>query len=514
MNRKITFATVGLAILPAAAHAQWSVVHLHPPTASQSQAFGVWGPTQVGTVPVGAVNPAFHAVLWSGSAASLVDLHPAGASSSIARDVAGNQQVGEANLGGVLRASIWSGTAASWISLHPTGAGVQSSYAEGIGGSQQVGSVRISNRYHAAVWSGSAASWVDLHPTVAVDSYALGTDGVSQVGKVTGVGGVTEQAVLWTGSAASWVSLHPASVADTSEALAVSGNQQVGWIIDSTFFEGHAALWSGTAASFVDLHPPGAQFSIANDTNGTFQVGHVVLGSGGSRATVWSGAASSYEDLSGTVPPGTWGNTTARSVWSDATTLYVAGFGTNNSAGGQLQALLWSRPIAGSPPGTPFCLGDGTGVACPCGNSGAVGNGCANSINVVGSNLTGSGVASVSGDTLLLSAIGMPDAPGLYFQGTTQLGGGIGVAFGDGLRCVGGSVIRIGVVTAVSGTSTYPSPNPPAVNAVPISVKGLVAAGNVRHYQLWYRDSGFVAGDYCTPSVFNLTNGLSVTWAP
>ena len=82
--------------------------------------------------------------------------------------------------------------------------------------------------------------------------------------------------------------------------------------------------------------------------------------------------------------------------------------------------------------------------------------------------------------------------------------------FGDGLRCVGGSIIRLGIVTGVANASTYPSPNPPAVNAIPISLKGLNVAGNVRNYQLWYRDSGV----FCTASVFNLTNALNTTWAP
>ena len=161
-------------------------------------------------------------------------------------------------------------------------------------------------------------------------------------------------------------------------------------------------------------------------------------------------------------------------------------------------------------PVTYYCFGDGTGTACPCANSGAAGNGCANGINVAGGNLTATGNASMAGDTWVLSATGIPNGPGLYFQGTTQLNGGNGNLFGDGLRCVGGSIIRLGIVTGVANASTYPSPNPPAVNAIPISLKGLNAAGNVRNYQLWYRDSSA----FCTASVFNLTNALNTTWAP
>ena len=161
-------------------------------------------------------------------------------------------------------------------------------------------------------------------------------------------------------------------------------------------------------------------------------------------------------------------------------------------------------------PFTSFCPGDGTGTACPCANNGAAGNGCANSLNANGGHLQGNGSVSVANDTLVLSGSGVPNGPGLYFQGTNQVNAGNGTAFGDGKRCAGGTIIRLGIVTAAGNASTYPSPNPPAVNAIPISLKGLNVAGNVRNYQLWYRDSGA----FCTASVFNLTNAVNVTWTP
>jgi len=155
-------------------------------------------------------------------------------------------------------------------------------------------------------------------------------------------------------------------------------------------------------------------------------------------------------------------------------------------------------------PGVDFCFGDGTGTACPCGNSGAPGNGCANSVNPAGAYLATAGTASVASDSLVLSGSGMPNGPALYFQGTTMLAG---TPFGDGLRCAGGSVVRLGIeINDAAGTSSHPGSGDPSV-----SVKGMVpAAGGLRTYQVWYRN----AGDYCTPSTFNLTNGTAVTWAP
>lgn len=179
----------------------------------------------------------------------------------------------------------------------------------------------------------------------------------------------------------------------------------------------------------------------------------------------------------------------------DATTIY-----------GSLNGFQIVRAQASA---TPFCFGDGSGTACPCANAGVAGRGCASSLNPNGAQLVASGTPSVSNDTFLLTGTGMPASPGLYFQGTVGVAGGAGNAFGDGLRCAGGTVIRLGIVQAPAGSSTYPSGAVPP-NNTPISVQGLVSPGYAREYQLWYRDSGA----FCTPSVFNLTNAIHVTWAP
>src|SRR5690606_34427 len=95
---------------------------------------------------------------------------------------------------------------------------------------------------------------------------------------------------------------------------------------------------------------------------------------------------------------------------------------------------------------------------CPCGNVGAAGAGCANSIGN-GAALTASGSASLSSADLVLEAAGLvPGQPGLYFQGTTRVNSGLGIVFGDGLRCAGGAVTRLGIVLAdASGGSSTPS---------------------------------------------------------
>jgi hypothetical protein len=156
--------------------------------------------------------------------------------------------------------------------------------------------------------------------------------------------------------------------------------------------------------------------------------------------------------------------------------------------------------------GTPSCFGDGSSAACPCGNFSVAGSnsGCLSSIGL-GGRLTGSGAASVGADAFALNATQMPNGPGLFFQGSMLQSGGAGFSFGDGLLCAGGAIVRLGVVFASGNASSYPGGLTPA----PISIGGACLPGDVRYYQIWYRDASTT---FCSPSVFNFTNALAVTW--
>jgi hypothetical protein len=183
--------------------------------------------------------------------------------------------------------------------------------------------------------------------------------------------------------------------------------------------------------------------------------------------------------------------------------------------------IVWDRQVSSvqrdtegglydSVPGGPitsFCPGDGSGTACPCGNSGAPGHGCANSVVPAGALLSTTGHASTAPDNLVLIGSGQPaSAPGVFFQGTVSLG--TGTPLFDGLHCVGGTVIRLGTKTASGGVSQYPSvPTDPSV-----SVRGMVPlTGGTRYYQLWYRDPNTT---FCTSATSNFTNGVKVVWTP
>src|SRR5438034_11807280 len=87
-----------------------------------------------------------------------------------------------------------------------------------------------------------------------------------------------------------------------------------------------------------------------------------------------------------------------------------------------------------------------------------------------------------------------------------MVAGADALALGDGLRCGGGSVIRLGTKTNASGTSHSPDSGDQ-----PISIKGSVpSSGGTRTYQAWYRN----AADFCTAATVNLTNGVSIARQP
>jgi hypothetical protein len=112
-------------------------------------------------------------------------------------------------------------------------------------------------------------------------------------------------------------------------------------------------LWTGTAESWVDLSPAGATDSFANAVFDGRQVGFAIVG-GNWRAGIWSGTAESWVDLSAFVP-GSFGNTNARSIWSDEQFVYVAGYGFNNATQRE-EALLWTRAIPGPSTGAAVML--------------------------------------------------------------------------------------------------------------------------------------------------------------
>jgi plastocyanin len=154
-------------------------------------------------------------------------------------------------------------------------------------------------------------------------------------------------------------------------------------------------------------------------------------------------------------------------------------------------------------PGSTYCYCDGTGGTPPCGNYGQGGAGCRNSTIMFGAVLFSNGTSSASADDLGFQAVHLiPSQPALLFAGTTSLNGGNGVHFGDGLRCAGGTVVRLGVrVPDTAGVANW---------GAGLGATGGWSSGDTRMFQVWYRDP---SGGWCG-SGFNLTTGNQVTFAP
>jgi hypothetical protein len=151
--------------------------------------------------------------------------------------------------------------------------------------------------------------------------------------------------------------------------------------------------------------------------------------------------------------------------------------------------------------GTAYCFGDGSGTACPCGNTSAAPNGCANSTGS-GAAVDATGSASIASNDLALVATGMPPHVSVFlFQGTTQVNGGAGAVLGDGLRCAGGVLKRFHAQSAdANGSATFG----PGLTTI-----GGWTAGSTENFQAWYRNNGGPCG-----SGYNLSSARSITFVP
>lgn len=150
-----------------------------------------------------------------------------------------------------------------------------------------------------------------------------------------------------------------------------------------------------------------------------------------------------------------------------------------------------------------YCVGDGAGVACPCGNNSptAAQAGCVHSLGSGGA-LRAGGRASLAQDTLHLDGSSMHDGPVVYYQGTQPNQ----IPFGDGFICATGSIVRLRLLFNQTGASTDPEPGAPN-----LSTQGFLTSPGTRYYSERYRDGNL---SYCTAGTFNYTNGVAVVWSP
>ena len=184
---------------------------------------------------------------------------------------------------------------------------------------------------------------------------------------------------------------------------------------------------------------------------------------------------------------------------------------------GQYKVVNDVNAVGVEVPGIPlafeaFCanaaLGAGSDhtTACPCGNVGAPGNGCAHSTSVNGANLNAFG--SPAFDTVQLDATGMPSTAFTLFL---QHDATDDAVFHDGVICAGGTLVRLRGRNAAGGASLFPDPAFPNDATLTLSQRGGVTVGSGvrRYYSAFYRNASTT---FCPPATANVTNGWKLDW--
>ena len=162
---------------------------------------------------------------------------------------------------------------------------------------------------------------------------------------------------------------------------------------------------------------------------------------------------------------------------------------------------------------TYYCDAGWDGVpACPCSNPPAgLGRGCENSDTTGGAKLVASGTPSLASDTLVFTTSGeRAVATSIVLTGTSKTSGAV---FGQGLRCVGGSLKRLYTKVASGGSISVPGVGDPTISGSHAAHFDTLNPGDHRYYMVYYRDP-IVLGSCGATSTFNGTNALEATWAP
>ncbi|MFO1010505.1 MAG: hypothetical protein U1F29_10625 [Planctomycetota bacterium] len=355
---------------------------------------------------------------------------------------------------------------------------------------------------HVARWNGTAWSPVGAGHAGIVYDLAAFDDGSGT--KLYAAGGGAEPVVLWDG--VSWSPVGAPVGGGAVFALEVfdDGTGPALYAAGALTSPGNSiARWNGTSWSAVGGGMDGWVRDLAVVDDGTgggpalYATGEFTHADGlpANRVARWDGVQWSAV--------GSGVNASGFALAEFEESLVVGGSFTQ-AFGAAIPFLARWRSCG---PLSSFCAGDGVDAhvttACPCGNVGGVGRGCAWHAGPMGALLAASGTTNP--DALVLTASGMPaSAPStIFLKGDVLIPGG--VVFGDGVRCVGGNLIRLGTKTNVGGAAQYPE-----AGNVAISVRGQtpVGSGAIGYYQTYYRN----AAVFCTSSTFNVTNAVRVVW--
>jgi hypothetical protein len=149
----------------------------------------------------------------------------------------------------------------------------------------------------------------------------------------------------------------------------------------------------------------------------------------------------------------------------------------------------------------PFCDGSDNALAsCPCGNAGAPDSGCDIAQGTGGVKLFVTEQETSPSNRVTFLGAGFPatDTPTAVVIRAPALDAATPVIFGDGLRCVGTPVVRLGATLAVGGVSNHTFGH------------GSMAGLGDFYYQLWFRNTPITFCD--ATAAFSLSSGRQITW--
>jgi hypothetical protein len=142
---------------------------------------------------------------------------------------------------------------------------------------------------------------------------------------------------------------------------------------------------------------------------------------------------------------------------------------------------------------------DGASASCPCA-AGSPASGCElpQGTGGVALSLVSQQTSPLNRVTLAGSGFPTMGTPGAVVIRSTSLDTGSPIVFGDGLRCVGNPVVRLGATLASGGASTHTFGH------------GAMAGTGNFYYQVWFRSTPI---SFCDPiAAFNLSNGRVLAW--
>ena len=104
----------------------------------------------------------------------------------------------------------------------------------------------------------------------------------------------------------------------------------------------------------------------------------------------------------------------------------------------------------------------------------------------------------------------LASALSIFLQGNNESVSGI--VFGDGVRCITGSLKRLYVKNASGGVVSAPTGADLSITQRSANTGDPIPPGGVRGYQVYYRDP---SGTFCPNppgNTWNVSSGIRITW--